>query len=806
MSRLRAVALVVAGLAFVALGGVLGLLGSETGPRSPGVTAIAVLIALVALVAALRKVWGTPDADDGPAVPWGPDASFASPAPERTDREPPLSSDALAGVIEAAGARARAAGSVDDGIAVVRPPLREALCAALERGDRTPVEVERALARGAWTDDPVAASVLEADLPEPDRPLAERVRDWLFPERAVRERARRATNAVAEAADAAVPSVPGQTAPRSLPVLEPRLEELTRGADGQLHRAIDPDASARGPRPPRATLGDDAADPSGDAADSAGNSPTDPGVAGESVGAAGDAGPGRDDEPTATVEVGRLPRFRGAVAAALVLVVAGLLEGGGVLVLGALVPLAFVAYGALSTTSVPDDLRVRRTISPTPVPPGRPVSVTLTVTNESARTLPDVRVVDGVPRRLAVLEGSPRAGATLAPGDRLSVEYLVVARRGTYDFEPPRVRVRGPGGTAVATTTPVPAGGRTLRCRLDADAPPLEERGLDRVGRLTADRAGEGVAFHSTREYRPDDPADRIDWRHYAKRGSLATVSYERQVAATVVLVVDAREPNRVVAAPGRPTAVELAAYAATRTLVDLLGHGHDVGLAILGVDGDGPAGLEWLAPAGGREHRSRALEVLREATASRAPATDDGTEATDSATRGGAGTNSASGVDASGSNAPRGTDVSTSNRSRTDPNGRADRSGGPDGRPRRDGRPGGTRTRVRRLLELAPAGAQLALFSPLLDDPPVEAVGTWRAGGRPVAVLSPDVVPANTVSGQHARTERRTRLARCQAAGARTVDWRRGTPLPLAIEYAFRVEARLPSGQPAAGVTGGDA
>lgn len=433
-------------------------------------------------------------------------------------------------------------------------------------------------------------------------------------------------------------------------------------------------------------------------------------------------------------------RWRGGVAATVLLAVAGLHVGNGALLLAAAIPLVYVAAGLVSTVEAPASLAVTRTVDPTPAVPGRPVRVTLTVTNGSDRTLPDVRVVDGVPEDLAVLDGTPRAGTALGPGETCTVEYALVARRGRHAFAAPRLRLRDAGASAVATTTPDVDGDDELVCRLDADAPPVDGAGSGFAGRHVAARPGEGVEFHSTREYRPGDGADRIDWRQYAKRGTLATVNYEREVAATVVFVLDARPANRVVAGPGRPTAVELSAYAATRALSDLLRDGRDVAVAVLGLDGPGPAGLHWLPVGGGPAQRARSLDLFRTA----ADAAEDGDEPADA-------DEPAVDVD----------------------------------------------EQVTKLAALAPTGAQLVTVSPLLDDPPVDAVETWRASGFPQVVLSPDVLSTNTVSGQFESIRRRTRLARCGAAGARPIDWRRGTPLALVVEYAFAAEAR------AAGATG---
>ncbi|WP_238386896.1 DUF58 domain-containing protein [Natrialba swarupiae] len=492
----------------------------------------------------------------------------------------------------------------------------------------------------------------------------------------------------------------------------------------------------------------------------------------------------------------RQHRWRGAVAATILLVALGVARGNGAVLLGAVVPLLYVAYGALSRASAPEDLVVRRTISPTPAPPGRPVTVSLEVENDGERTLTDVRVADAVPADLAVTGGSPRGSGTLEPGDRIVLEYAVVARRGEYEFDPPQVRVRGLGAGAVVTTEPAVDGDSSLACRLDADAPPLEQIGTGRIGQLTTDRPGEGLTFHSTREYRPDDPADRIDWRHYAKRGSLATVNYERQVAATVVLVVDAREPNRVVAGPGRPTAVELSAYAATRALTDLLAHGHDVGVAAIGLSGPGPAGLHWLEPASGSEQRARGLEIFRDATG-----VHDERDPEQSSEWSAAGTSNWERRDRAERAGGDDRAERTNGRDRTEQAHRRNRAEQGHGRMERTAGAADVDDRradeqIRKLIELAPAGAQVALFSPLLDDRPVEAVETWRGGGLPSIVLSPDVVPENTVSGQYAQIRRRTRLARCQSVGTRAVDWRRGTPLPLIIEYAFSANARLSSGR----------
>ncbi len=200
-----------------------------------------VVVGIVGFVGALVKISGSgPDGDGVVAAPWRDAGAIVDRAPERTPADHDLSGERLAGVVEEASATARDDGTVAAGVAVVRPHLREVLLDVLVRGGTDRVAAERLLASGEWTDDATAAAALDGAVDHPGWSPFERFEAWLFPEQAVRREVGLAMGAIARVAEDELPTVPGQRAPRTVPVRRPTLEDLRRGADGHLQRAVDP--------------------------------------------------------------------------------------------------------------------------------------------------------------------------------------------------------------------------------------------------------------------------------------------------------------------------------------------------------------------------------------------------------------------------------------------------------------------------------------------------------------------------------------------------------------------------------------
>ncbi|ARS88846.1 DUF58 domain-containing protein [Natrarchaeobaculum aegyptiacum] len=261
------------------------------------------------------------------------------------------------------------------------------------------------------------------------------------------------------------------------------------------------------------------------------------------------------------------------------------------------------------------DLEIERTVHEDELEPGDEVEVTLRVTNRSGRFLPDVRLIDGVPPGLAVVEGASRLGTALRPEETVTLEYTVAVERGSHEFDPTLVLVRDFARSrqreylvGAETTVHCEPRLRPLPRRV-----PLRAVTTPYPGRLESVEPGSGTAFHSVRNYRPSDPRSRIDWKRRAKTGELATLEFHEERPARVLLLVDARRTAYCAPDPDGRHAVDRSVEAAGRFAATLLERGNAAGLAAIGpLERDGEQAEPcWLAPATGRDHEQRLREAL---------------------------------------------------------------------------------------------------------------------------------------------------------------------------------------------------
>lgn len=440
----------------------------------------------------------------------------------------------------------------------------------------------------------------------------------------------------------------------------------------------------------------------------------------------------------------RVSRWSGAVLATVVLVGLGLLTASPTPFVAAVVPLTYLGYGYLSAVPAVEGLEVTRTVEPTTPGLGDEVTVRLSVTNGTGRSLTDVRLIDGVPDELAVVDGSPRGAFALRPGATGEVAYTVVARRGQFEFAAPAVRLRGLAGSTVVDVDPPVDGDAELECVLGVESVPMRDRTTPFPGLTPTDSGGPGIEFHSTREYRSGDPMSRVNWRGLAKTGDLTTVDFRERRAADVVVVADLRDAVDVAASNGLPTARELAAYGAVGAVDALLRDRHTVGGAALGVTDPRTGGIGFVDPGTGPTVRARVVELFGRVVPEVRP---------DDPSRG---------------------DPPDDARAPTADADRAIADGG---------------SLARSLARRLPPDVQVVLFSPLADDIPLTLASELQARNHPVTVVAPDHTVSEGDDESHGRRlaalERRTRVRSARTAGASVVDWPRGTPLALAIERA---------------------
>jgi hypothetical protein len=233
-------ALVVA-LGTLAIVGGLALAVVLTPVTASDAGAGAAVVVLVGVGLTVKKLYSSGRGDETTAPPpWTEAGALVDGTPEETADPADVTGAALATLVDDACERARDGETVEDGFEVVRPPLRRTLADVLVAGGTDPAAAEKRLASGDWTDDPVAAAVVDESVRRPSGTLRERVRAWLFPERVVRRETARTVRAIAETAEETLPPVVGQRAPRTVPTLAPSLGSLQRAADGTLQRASGP--------------------------------------------------------------------------------------------------------------------------------------------------------------------------------------------------------------------------------------------------------------------------------------------------------------------------------------------------------------------------------------------------------------------------------------------------------------------------------------------------------------------------------------------------------------------------------------
>jgi uncharacterized protein (DUF58 family) len=420
-------------------------------------------------------------------------------------------------------------------------------------------------------------------------------------------------------------------------------------------------------------------------------------------------------------------RWRSLVALVLVAAGAGLVAKRPSLLLISAVGVVFVTYTQLTKIPSPS-LSISRQVETTD---DDNRLITTTVRNTGSKTVFDLRIVDGVPPMLTVSSGSPRCATALRPGGSVTLTYEVAVRPGYHQFQETTVVCRDPSGThEVATALTEPT---TIKAK--SGLPTLPITGLENhtVGRLATETAGDGIEFHSVDDYEPGDPADRIDWRRFARTGELTTVAFHGTVTAEVLICIDTSGGAYRAASDAEPHAVAHAISAAAQIGDALFEANHRVGLAAIGGD------TVLLPPGAGSQQVTRFHRLLQ---------TDPAFALTPPPA-----------AELSEANPGTPTEATTGTQPTID-------------------------EQVSAITTRCSSTTQVLVITPACDDTIQFA---HQFGSRDVTVISPDVTTGSTAGGLLARVQRADRLTALRNAGVSVIDWEPTEPLGAALVSAKR-------------------
>ncbi len=303
-------------------------------------------------------------------------------------------------------------------------------------------------------------------------------------------------------------------------------------------------------------------------------------------------------------------RFRPLVLASLFLLAAGVAQEEAAVAVSAVIPLTYLLY-AEATGGTTVEVDVERRVEAEAASPGSTVEVSLEVMNPSESRVADVRVVDDVPAALHVFDGEPGVSGSLDPGETMETTYTVMLRRGEHGFGEPRVHSRNVSGSRDTTASVDETS--TVVCRYPLDTAP-EPRDALLAGSVTSDEPGEGVEFHSLRDYRRGDPLSRVDWRRFAKSGDLSTVEFHEEMSLDAVVVLDGRQPCFQAATERHPDAVEYGVYAVERLYAAVTATGGKSAVSVYSLTGSLPPTTELPASQVSSVLESRVADLREDA------------------------------------------------------------------------------------------------------------------------------------------------------------------------------------------------
>lgn len=255
----------------------------------------------------------------------------------------------------------------------------------------------------------------------------------------------------------------------------------------------------------------------------------------------------------------------------------------------------------------PEDIQfaVSREIFPDHAPQGTPITVKLTVTNQS-QAIDELVIKESLPNGIQRIDGKASIVTLLPPQARIELEYSIKAHRGQYDIYEMTACARDFGGFFELLSTYRSDPHLVIHPRypkLDRiKVHPPQTRGF--AGPISARQGGTGIDFYGIREYQSGDPERQINWKMAGRNDQeLFTNIFEQERVADVGLILDARQRMNV--SSPYDSLFEYSVRATAALAENFLADGNRVSLLVYG------SCIERVFPGYGRIQKDRILKAL---------------------------------------------------------------------------------------------------------------------------------------------------------------------------------------------------
>ncbi|CAI8190925.1 MAG: Uncharacterised protein [Methanobacteriota archaeon] len=208
---------------------------------------------------------------------------------------------------------------------------------------------------------------------------------------------------------------------------------------------------------------------------------------------------------------------------------------------------SFIAVGSWITGH--GDIEVVRTLSADNLYKGDDLYVDLEITNSSWRRTQQLEIYDNIPHEMKLRSGLNYMRVNLGPGETTRIRYVLrCPLRGHYSLGPISIRYRD-SFNLFAQEMYVDHRSDLIvfpQVREIEEAMVRSRTPKMYTGATTLRTPGPGTEFFSLREYVPGDPFKIINWKAFARTGTLIVNEKCRDAVTDVFILLDSRDISRI--------------------------------------------------------------------------------------------------------------------------------------------------------------------------------------------------------------------------------------------------------------------